>query len=256
MSTLVPALPVDEYLAVIRREGEQFAATLQAQWLDATVPTCPEWTLRSLAQHLGRVHIWAAAHVEEARPDQLSYEEEQAEWGRMPADPELVSWYLGTVDRLLRALTTAPANVQCWTFLPAPTPLQFWARRQAHELTIHRVDAQLVTGPVAPMTERFAVDGIEELVLGFFGRRRSRLRSPEQPRTLAIRTDAASWLVHIGLDGAQPERGEGPADCTVAGAASDVYYALWNRLPLHDLRVDGDPAVLDLWTSNATVRWS
>jgi uncharacterized protein (TIGR03083 family) len=255
MSTLAPALPVGEYLAVIRREGEQFADALQPDRFDSVVPTGPEWTLRDLAQHLGRVHIWAAAHVEQARPDQLSYEEEQAEWGRMPADPDLAAWYRGAVDRLWRAIDSAPPDLVCWTFLPAPSALQFWARRQSHELTIHRVDAQSVIGPVAPVATRFAVDGIEELVLGFFGRSRSRLRSAN-PCTLAIRTDAGSWLVHIGLEGARPETGEGPADCTVEGPATDMYYALWNRLPLHDLRVAGDPAVLDLWTGRATVNWS
>jgi uncharacterized Actinobacterial protein TIGR03083 len=249
-------LPIDDYLAAIRREGDLFAAAVSAGDLDATVPTCLEWTLRELAHHLGRTHIWASVHVEQARQTPLSMDEQQAAWGTMPDDAEVVGWYRGTRDRLVTALQAAPADLVCWTFLPnPPPPRMFWARRQAHELTIHRVDAQRVVGTVDPVSTEFAVDGIDELLLGFYSRPRSRLRH-ETPCTLSIRTDEASWLVHIGLEGARAERSEAPGDCTVRGDASVVYYALWNRRPLPELRVDGDPAVLDLWTSKAQVRWS
>jgi uncharacterized protein (TIGR03083 family) len=249
-------LPFDDYLAAIRREGERFAAAVAAGDLDAAVPTCPEWTLRELAHHLGRTHIWAAVHVEQARDTPLSTEEEQVVWGTMPSDAEVVGWYRAARDRLVAALAAAPPNLACWTFLPnSPDPRTFWARRQAHELAIHRVDAQRVAGPVEPVSVDFALDGIDELLFGFFGRPRSRLRTPT-PCTLSVRTAEASWLVHIGLEGARAERRDAPGDCTVQGGASEVYYALWNRSPLRALHVGGDPAVLDLWTGQAQVRWS
>jgi len=248
-------LPFAEYLAAIRREGDRFAAAVAAGDLDATVPTCPEWTLRELAHHLGRTHIWAAVHVEQARDTPLSKDEEQVVWGAMPSDAEVVAWYRGTRDRLVAALEAAPPDLACWTFLPnSPPPRAFWARRQAHELTIHRVDAQYVAGPVEPVSVEFALDGIDELLVGFYGRPRSRLRS-DPPCTLSVRVDEASWLVHIGLEGARAEHSEAPGDCTVRGGASEVYYALWNRRPLAALHVDGDPAVLDVWTGKAHVRW-
>src|SRR5690606_12015109 len=55
--TLV-TLSFDDHLAAIQREGELFMAAVSTGDLDATVPTCPEWTLRELAHHLGRTHIW------------------------------------------------------------------------------------------------------------------------------------------------------------------------------------------------------
>jgi uncharacterized protein (TIGR03083 family) len=251
-----PRLSVDQHLAAIRREGELFAAAVADGNMDATVPTCPEWTLRELTHHLGRTHVWAAAHIEQARPDPLSDEEQRVEWGSMPADADVVPWYRSVLGRLVAALEAAPADLQCWTFLPnSPPPRAFWARRQAHELAIHRVDAQGVQGPVAPVPVDFALDGIDELLFGFYSRPRSRLRS-ERPRTLSVRTPEAAWLVHIGDEGARAERSEARGDCSIHGRANDLYYALWNRLPLHDYRVDGDPGVLDLWTGKATVRWS
>lgn len=251
-----PRLSVAEYLAALRREGDLFAAAVAAGNLDATVATCPEWTLRELAHHLGRTHIWAAAHVEQARPTPLSEEEQRAVWGDMPPDDEVVSWYRASLDRLVAALESAPPDLVAWTFLAnPPAPRAFWARRQAHELAIHRVDAQSVVGQVDSVPVTFALDGLDELLFGFYSRPRSRLRSAT-PRTLSVRTAKASWIVHIGHEGARAESSEEPGDCIVHGRAGELYYALWNRLPLHRFRVDGDPAVIDLWVNNATIRWS
>jgi uncharacterized protein (TIGR03083 family) len=251
-----PRLSVEQYLAAIRQEGERFATAVADGDLDATIPTCPEWTLRELAHHLGRVHHWAAANVEVARLEPLTDEEQEHAWGPMPADQDLVAWYLAAREHLLRALEQAPDDLVAFTFLPnSPPPRAFWARRQAHELTIHRVDAQAVAGEIERVPVTFALDGIDELLFGFYSRPRSRLRSP-RPRTLSIRTAAAGWLVRIGEEGARVESSEESGDCIIHGRASEVYLALWNRRPLHPLLVHGDPGVLDLWTGNATVRWS
>jgi uncharacterized protein (TIGR03083 family) len=248
-------LSVDEYIAAIEREGALMAAAVARGDLDATVPTCPDWTLRELAHHLGRVHHWAAAHVEKARPEPLSDGESEAEWGEMPADADVIGWYRAANARLVATLRAASTDVQCWSFLPASSPLAFWARRQSHETAIHRADAQGTSGPIDPVPVDFAVDGIDELLTGFYGRPGRRLRS-EKPCTLGVHANDSSWLVHIGPEGPRAERGEGAADCTVSGDPNRVYLALWNRGRLTDLDVAGDPALLDLWTDKATVRWS
>jgi uncharacterized protein (TIGR03083 family) len=251
-----PVLSFAKHLAAIRREADLMAAAVSAADLDTMVPTCPEWTVRELTQHLGRTHIWAAEYVRQARSEQLSDEEEQAAWGQMPADDDLVSWYRGTAAGLVTTLEQAPSDLVAFTFLKnAPAPRAFWARRQAHELSIHRADAQGAIGAVDPVAADFATDGIEELLFGFFPRRSSRLRS-DTPVTLSIQTDERAWLVHIGPEPITTELSDASGDCTVRGTASDIYYALWNRLPLRELRVGGDPAVLDVWTRTAQIIWS
>ena len=60
-----------------------------------------------------------------------------------------------------------------------PSPLAFWARRQAHETAVHRYDAQSAApgGPPAPagaFDPAFAADGVDELIMGFAARRRYR----------------------------------------------------------------------------------
>ena len=78
-----------------------------------------------------------------------------------------------------------------------------WARRQAHETAIHRVDAQLAAGiPVTACAPAFAADGIDELLVLFVPRRGAKLRA-DPPATLAVGcTDVdASWLLRLDADG-------------------------------------------------------
>ena len=169
----------------------------------------------------------------------------------------------------------------CWTFLAAPSPLAFWARRQAHETAIHRVDAQLAegTGPAGldPFAPGLARDGIDELIMGF-GRRRSKrgLRS-DPPRWLAVHArpspdrrgdggetgEVAHWAVCMGTDSAGVARGMIPADdvpdgtgCDVTGPAQALYLLLWNRGGTEGLGISGDPRGLGVWREQVSVRWS
>jgi uncharacterized protein (TIGR03083 family) len=253
---------VEEHIAALRREGELMAEALERapEW-DAPVPTCPGWTVRELAHHVGRVHRWAALVVREwrtAEPD----EDTEAEriWGTMPGDEDLVAWFRAGHAAVVETLEQAPADLDCWAFLPASSPRAFWARRQAHETAIHRADAQAATGDIDGVGPAFAVDGIDELLLGFYSRSRNRARS-DVARALSVTAEdaEANWIIHFGPDGAHPERGTGSdpeRDAEVRGPASDLYLALWNRRPLEPMRTAGDPELVELWRTKATVRWS
>ncbi len=248
---------VAEHIEALRREGGLLADAAGRAGPDAPVPTCPDWTVRDLVGHTGRVHRWAAYYVREARPTMLGDDEEGPAFGEVPDDAALLDWYRECHAALVEALEKAPADLNCWQFLAAPSPLAFWARRQAHETAIHRADADSATGPILGYPAGFAADGIDELLCAFMTRSGGRLRS-QTPRTLHVRaTDAdADWTVHIGPEAVRTERAGGAADCRLAAPASEVYLALWNRRGIDDLDVTGDRTVLDLWRSKATVRWS
>jgi uncharacterized protein (TIGR03083 family) len=225
--------------------------------LDAPVPTCPEWSVRELAMHMGMVHRWAMAYPRDARPEAIPEEHEAVVWGPMPDDAALVGWLRTGLAALVATLSTATDDVACWSFLAAPSPLAFWARRQAHETAIHRADAQGAVGSVDGWPTEFAVDGIEELLFGFYGRPSTKLRQ-DQPRSLALRaTDAdRGWTLHIGPEGLRVDRGAGPADGAIEAAAADLYLLLWNRCGVEGLAADGDLSLLDPWRGSAKVRWS
>ncbi|MGI5424021.1 maleylpyruvate isomerase family mycothiol-dependent enzyme [Streptomyces sp. CA-179760] len=238
-----------EFLHALESEGLLLAAAAEEAGTDAKVPTCPEWQVRDLLRHTGAVHRWAASYVAEGLTDPRPPGEAPDLDGA-----ELVAWYRESHRHLVDTLAGASPDVECWAFLPAPSPLAFWTRRQAHETAVHRIDAESARGgaptPVAP---DFATDGIDELLRGFHARSRSRVRTPE-PRVLRVRTDdtGAVWTVRLSSEPPVTTRGAtGEAECELSGPAEQLYLALWNRAPLP--KATGDQALATLWRETSGV---
>lgn len=251
---------VDDLIDALELEGLGFADAIDRASADTRVPSCPDWSLRELVHHTSGVHRWATRVVSERAPEPISADLEVVSGG-WPEDRDLLPWFRAGHAQLVDALRRAPDDLECWSFLKAPSPRAFWARRQLHETTIHRVDAELASGAVGAVTTESAVDGIDELLAGFLPRRSSKLR-PASPSTIAVHpTDAdAAWLVTAGPDGATTGRTSGEvridADVVVRARAADLYLLLWNRRDLDGIEVAGDAALLDLWRSTVQVRWS
>ncbi|WP_406480698.1 maleylpyruvate isomerase family mycothiol-dependent enzyme [Streptomyces sp. NBC_01615] len=246
-------MEIPEFVETLGREGRSLAAAAEKAGVEAKVMTCPGWQVRDLLRHTGMVHRWATAFVAEGH---TSYHPD----GGLPEldGEELLAWFREGHGRLVDTLSAAPPGVECWSFLPAPSPLAFWARRQAHETTVHRVDAEsALGGEGSAVATDFAVDGIDELLLGFHGRAKSRVRT-EEPRVLRVRaTDSpdAVWTVRLSADSPADARGgQGEADCELAGPAARLYLALWNRLPFPS--VTGDASLATLWREKSGVTWS
>lgn len=249
-------MKVDELIDALAREGATFTAAIERGDPDARVPTCPDWSLRELVQHTGGVNRWAARIVAERAAAPIA-DDLEAIAGGWPADEDLAAWFRAGNALLVDALRGAPDDLECWAFLRAPSAKAFWARRQLHETTIHRVDAELASGAVTEIPVGHAVDGIDELLTGFLPRRSSKLK-PATPCTIAVQpTDAdAGWRVTAGPDGATTERERAGADVTVRASAADLYLLVWNRRDLNGIDVTGDASLLDRWRSSVTVTWS
>jgi uncharacterized protein (TIGR03083 family) len=248
---------VPSHIARLRTEGELMAQAIEAVAPTAPIPTCPEWTMRDLVLHQGEVHRWACAHVAGRRTEPVGDDEDVV--GPLPADADLSPWFRDGCAALVDALEQADPALECWTFMKAPSPLAFWARRQCHETAVHRVDAQSASGAITPIPADIAADGVDELLTGFITRSKTRLRS-DVPRTIAVRTTDTSdaWLVRVSADPVVTERGstDAEADCTVSGGASDLELFLWNRFGRETVDVAGDASLLDLWRDTVTIRWS
>jgi uncharacterized protein (TIGR03083 family) len=244
------------HLEALRREGELLGATANRAGFEVSIPTCPEWRMGDLIRHMGDVHRWAAAHVADRRREPIRKAAEVA--GPLPDDADLIHWFCQGLDQLIRTLGSADPDVECWTFLPAPSAVRFWARRQAHETSIHRADAEGATGSITPFPAAFAADGIEELLFGFLGRPSDGENVDQPARTLHLHaTDGAGeWLVRTGPEGFATTREHARADCSVRATASDLYLLLWNRRPPDGLEVLGDGSVLDLWRETIQIHWS
>jgi uncharacterized protein (TIGR03083 family) len=167
---------IDQLLDALTNEGQRLAAAAAVAGPEAEVPRCPGWVVRDLVRHLGGVHRWATSIVDGPRAEPWRVDLDEVV-GSRPADDDLLGWFTQGHARLVEVLATSDPDLDCWTFLAAPSPLAMWARRQAHETAIHRVDAELAAGwPVTPLPQAFAADGIGELLTCFITRPGGQLR--------------------------------------------------------------------------------
>jgi len=153
----------ESWLAALRAEGAAFHTAIEtaaaAGQLDASVPTCPDWTVRQLAFHLADVYRYVAFHVprgEASKPERPAPEPTEG------LDP------LATFDsryaEVVRVLESVDADLPAYNWAPQAKRAAFWHRRMAVETALHRWDAQVAAGPAEPVDAKLATDGINEVV--------------------------------------------------------------------------------------------
>ncbi|HEY6278599.1 MAG TPA: maleylpyruvate isomerase family mycothiol-dependent enzyme [Streptosporangiaceae bacterium] len=260
---------VADLVGCLQQEGALLAEAAEAAGFAAPVPACPGWQVRDLLKHLGYVHRWAAGYVRDQHTrwvDRLS-EEEILSGG--PSDDVLAGWFRQGHAELGRVLSAAGPETACWTFLDAPSPVAFWARRQAHETAIHRADAQQAAAAAGgaqfadppDFGPHFATDGIDELIMGFLARAAKRGSWDGPPAVLGLHAEdgtggTAHWRVDSAPGRLAVARGTGAASCDVTGPAARLYLRLWNRADDSGLDVRGDASQLTAFLEHFHVTWS
>ncbi len=230
-------------VSAIRREGAAMADAARAAGLDARVPSCPLWTVADLLGHLGRIHRWVAALLNDRATDRGAHWSESAP----PPDHELFDWFASGVPVLADALDAAGPDAPVWTWTNDHSAA-FWARRQAVETAVHRVDAQLATGGFEPVDARLAVDGIDELFdLLPFWPSAGRVRGNGESLHFHCTDTDGEWLVRLQPDHVDVAREHAKGDVAARGTASDLLLFLYGRIEPDRLDVFGDAASLARW---------
>lgn len=248
------SLTLDEHLDALRDAASALAQRAAAAGAAARVPTCPDWTIADLVAHLSMVHRWAAGHLLGHSDDEVP------RTAALLALPDPAGYFEEGWQALMHTLRSVPADTDAMVFLlDAPRPREFWARRQAHETTIHAVDAlsaqlgRLPTAAEAGLALPLAVDGIDELVCGFVPRGRSRWAGPV---SCVIRPSDSDrrWCLTLAPEQVVATPGDmaGP-DVTITGTAAEIYLGLWNRGA--ELHQSGTVDVLAHWQELQRVRW-
>lgn len=178
-----------------------------------------------------------------------------------PTDIDLPQWFGLGAAALVDALTAAAPEDPCWGLGAAPEKA-FWFRRQAHETTVHRHDAQEAVGEAAAIDPVLAADGIDELLTVMLPRAAERFGDPPRlpaPLLLHATDTGHRWLLDPdpgdhGPGVSRPDRDAPPAAARLSGPADRLLLSLWRRVdPGAAVTVDGDPAVVDaLWAGRLT----
>jgi uncharacterized protein (TIGR03083 family) len=234
--------------------------------LSGTVPTCPDWSLEQLVRHTGGALRWVELMVR-TRAD-AEVPEGQVPLGNGPEATgdaaALDAWLAETGDMLVGTLREAGADTEVWAWAGIPTS-GFWARRMAHELTIHRADATLTAGLPYEVAPDIAADAIDEWlqIVEFVqrtmphdeaGELRGAGRSIHLHATDGAPALRAEWMVELTDDVIVWRRGHEKATVVLRGPLTAVLLAFYRRLPLDspELEVLGERELLEFWLKRAT----
>ncbi len=226
-------LTTDAYLDSIIDDTVALAATITDPTLDLPVPSCPGWTLRDLAHHLGEVQRWARlAVVTAAPPDEAAIDPPP---GVGPDEAAaLRRWLVTGAHALVDAMRDLDPTAPTWHPFPVPRVAAVWPRRQAHEVAVHRWDAEhAVDAPSGGFVlgADFVAEYFEVIVPRVIDRDG---RSAPSGRIRVRLTDTAtSWVVDTSDATVQVVAGDPDlALPELAGTADDLVLALWRRQAL------------------------
>ncbi|MET9088210.1 maleylpyruvate isomerase family mycothiol-dependent enzyme [Streptomyces sp. NPDC004237] len=241
------------------RSADFRAAVASAPSLDVPVPTCPEWTLFDLAEHLGGGdRFWAA--VVGAGPADGPPARAVAERAAVAAPREreaLLAWLAESTRLLLSALREAGEDRGCWTWWGAsqsPRNSGAVARHRVQETAVHTYDAQVAQGAPRPLPDEVALDGLDEFLSTCVA---TPAAWPHKPTSFDFHAaEGRSWRLTVDGDGARAARL--PATVTVTGespdapgvsaraTAGELVLFLYGRIPADSVRIDGDGGLFDL----------
>jgi uncharacterized protein (TIGR03083 family) len=252
------ALP--DVVAAWRTQNGALVDLVRDADLDTPVPTCPGWTLRQLATHVGRGDRWAATMV--AQRAETVVDRRSVADGNPPASGVDV-WLAAGVDLLAGAVAEVGADSPVWTFT-GPQRSAWWLRRRLHEVLVHRADAALALGAPFEVPAAVAADAVSEWLTLVAARPAGEEPLLPDGATMHLHaTDGADarsadaphgdpdvageWMVRPAGNAVTWEPGHAKGSVAVRGPAAALLLVLYRRLPADRVDVLGDAAVLETW---------
>ncbi len=250
------------YLTVIADESERFLSTVLAADPEARVPTCPEWSVADLFWHLTEVHAFWAGILRTGAVTEEESDAVDAAKPERPSDPEATAALFReqTAD-LLAQLRRRKDDEPAWFWLDTAQTVGSTRRMQAHEATMHRLDAELAAGvPTTRVSSpELAMAGLAhgvEVMWAWWGTLPGFTFVPTGGAVELFGEDlGAGYVVQpgrwqgVGPSGKsydEPTAVAAPGATPVArisGSAEQVYRWLWGRGDLPE--ASGDQASLD-----------
>jgi uncharacterized protein (TIGR03083 family) len=232
-------------------EVDRYADSLANADLVARVPSCPEWNVRDLTEHLGTVHRWAERLVQSRAIRRIPLAETDV--GDVDINAE---WLRAGGHTLSATLRAADPDQPMWAW-GADQHVRFWSRRQLHETLVHRIDLELAVGTASRVDPAVAVDAVDE----FFDNLKSdpdvnvstRPSHPEGERLRfrAMGTSSA-WNVELLPEGYRFVDGLDEPGAEVSGEPAELLALVLRRRALDEctVHVDGEESLVAHWLAS------
>nr|MBA2444298.1 maleylpyruvate isomerase family mycothiol-dependent enzyme [Nocardioidaceae bacterium] len=218
------ALTPERYLELIDADTERLIA-MGERGLTEKVPCCPGWDVAEV--------VWHTAGVYEHKVRVMADNAWPDPWP--PADfdqREELAFLREAKNDLFEELSRHDVAEETTTFGTDRT-IGFWIRRMAHEVAVHRYDAELAHGDTTPIDPELCIDGIDEvlrvMLAGPWWVDRVQTQHPVDA-LVAVESDGHTWVCDVrekevlvsAVDGAE-------RTAAVSGAPEQVFLWLWGR---------------------------
>jgi uncharacterized protein (TIGR03083 family) len=236
----------DFWLAALRADGPALWDAVAETGPDVPVPGVPDWTTSDLTFHLTDLLRWVRAAVARGvtdRPDPITAPDSRPAWDE-------------SLDQLRRELTGTLETLEAldpdfaaWNWAPQPKRAVFWDRRIAHEISVHRWDAEAAAGRPTPIETKLATDGVAEILDTWLPAGRRQGPTDLHGVVHLVGTDAEQeWFVRLRGEGIALldigtilDSDDHHARAKAIGTASDLQLALMGRKRPEQLAISGDP---------------
>lgn len=245
-----------EYLDAVVDQTATLAAWVDDQDPMAPVPTCPEWTLADLVDHVGAVQRMTTMLVGQRLSDPSSAFERQAS---APEDPaRWGDWLIDGATEAKQAFAAADDDTPVWDPSGAQAGVPFWSRRLFGEMCVHRADAAVTLDRDYELDPDHASEALEDWLdtltsPGYWENRpgfAEAMRGNGQTLHFHVTDADGEWLARREQDRVALARTHGDADVVASGPATELLLAISRRRPLDECRgieVAGDRALLEHW---------
>ena len=239
----------DFWLAALRADGPALQEAVVEAGPEAVVPSCPGWTVADLTEHLTSLLHWVRETAPRGvtdRPDPRVPPETRAPW------PEALEGLRRELIGTIETLEALEADLPAWNWAPQPKTAAFWQRRMAHEVSVHRWDAQEAVGRAVPVETKLAADGVMEVLDTYLPAGRRKGPTDLHGVVHLIATDASyDWFVRLRgagialLDtGTILDSDDHHQQAEASGTASELLLTLWGRQPIETVLASGDPRLI------------
>jgi uncharacterized protein (TIGR03083 family) len=241
----------DFWLAALRADSPALQDAVAQAGPAAEVPSCPGWTGADLVEHVTMLLHWVRETVPRGTtaPPTTRPDRDGARPAWEQALDELRRELTGTIETLEAVESDFPA----WNWAPQSKQAAFWHRRMAHEISVHRWDAEAAAGRPTAIETKLAADGVSEVLDTWLpaGKR----KGPTDLRGVVHLTasDAGyEWFIRLRgagvalLDtGTILDTDDHHPRAGATGTASDLLLTLMGRQRTDRLVVTGDPRLID-----------
>jgi len=239
----------DFWLAALRADGPALQDAVTETGPDVAVPSCPGWTVADLVEHLTSLLCWVRESVARGvttKPDKRVTPVPRPDW------PDALDGLRRELTGTIETLDALDPEFPAWTWPAQAKKAGFWQRRMAHEVSVHRWDAELAAGRPTPIETKLAADGVNEVLDTWLPAGRRKGSTDMHGVVHLVATDASyEWFVRLRgagvalLDtGTILDTDDHHPRAGATGTASELLLTLMGRRQPDVLLVTGDPRLI------------